>query len=183
MHFLLFMALTLSTANLSSRNGDSILQLQKLANEGDSLAQFWLGIAYERGKGVPVNQSEAVKWVLRSANQGNPDAQNWMGRAYEEGAGVTQSFAKAAHWYWLACENRPDYGGAGQGCNNLGLLYFYGNGVSQSFARAYLYARIARNEEQASLCAEHMSHTQRENVDRQYAQWLREHGETAPAQR
>jgi hypothetical protein len=177
LNVLLIVALTLSAGIASTADATSVRQLQKRASLGDSRAQFWLGIAYERGHGVQADQRKAVKWIQRSAHSGNPDAQNWMGQAYEQGEGVRRDLAEAAHWYSVACQNRPDYGGAGQGCNNLGLLYFYGKGTAQNYALAYLYARMGRNSELASQCAEHMTLSQRENTDRQYDDWLRQHGE------
>lgn len=88
MYTLLLLALTLPPVNFPTPGSDSVLQLRERAIQDDSNAQFWLGIAYERGRGVRSDQRKALYWILRSANAGNPDAQNWMGQAYEEGKGI-----------------------------------------------------------------------------------------------
>jgi TPR repeat protein len=152
-------------------------ELHKQANAGDPRAQLWVGVAYQRGIGVKRDEGTAVAWFLRSASAGNPDAQNSLGQSYEEGSGIHRDYAQAARWYHAACENRPDYGGAGQGCNNLGLLYFYGRGVPKDYALAYIYAREARNQEQAELSATHLPAAARRRAERRYKSWLRLHAE------
>jgi TPR repeat protein len=100
------------------------------ANQGDATAQFWLGAAYEKsGRGIKQDYEQAIKWLGKSAKQGNPDAEFLLGQMYENAEGFSRDYTKAAEWYRVACENRPDRGGAGQGCNQLGLLYLEGKGV------------------------------------------------------
>lgn len=72
-----------------------------------------------------------------------PDAEFLLGQMYEDAEGLPQDYVKAAEWYRVACEKRPDRGGAGQGCNNLGLLYLDGNGVRRDMIEAYKYFKIA----------------------------------------
>jgi TPR repeat protein len=45
-----------------------------LATQGNSEAQFNLGIMYKDGIGVPHNHVEAIKWLTKSSNQGHEHA-------------------------------------------------------------------------------------------------------------
>ena len=47
-----------------------------LAQQGDPIAQFNLGMAYAQGRGVTQNDSEAAKWFRLAAEQGVADAQS-----------------------------------------------------------------------------------------------------------
>ena len=96
---------------------------RRASEDGAVNAQFWLGLMYENGRGVKRSRQQALTWFLRAAKQGNPDAQVSRGQAYEDGDGVPQNYVQAAEWYRKAAEHVPDYGGAGQGRNDLGLLY------------------------------------------------------------
>jgi hypothetical protein len=58
---------------------------------------------------------------------------------YEDGEGVQQNYVMAAKWYRKAAERVPDFGGARQGRNNLGLLYLNGLGVPKDLVHAYTW--------------------------------------------
>ena len=42
----------------------SVEELEKVANAGDSTAQYELGVKYKEGDGVPVDKETAFKWIL-----------------------------------------------------------------------------------------------------------------------
>ena len=46
----------------------------KAAEQGDSDAQYILGLCYEKGNCVPLNKSKAVEWYRKAAKQRNKDA-------------------------------------------------------------------------------------------------------------
>ena len=46
------------------------------ANRGDAEAQFNLALCYDEGKGVAIDQAEAVRWSRRAADQGDASAQH-----------------------------------------------------------------------------------------------------------
>ena len=73
-----------------------------LAEQGDALAQFGLGLMYRDGKGVPQDTQEAVKWYRKAAEQGNAQAQFNLGLMYSNGQGVPQDFIRAHVWYSVA---------------------------------------------------------------------------------
>ena len=49
--------------------------LQPLAEQGDRVAQYDLGIMHFAGQGVPQNVAEATNWFRKAAEQGEPGAQ------------------------------------------------------------------------------------------------------------
>lgn len=73
-----------------------------LAGKGDARAQFWLGVMYDQGKGVPQDAREAEKWFRLAANQGDADAQYNLGGMYAKGQGVPQDNVMAYALYNLA---------------------------------------------------------------------------------
>ena len=44
--------------------------VRPLANQGDTVAEFDLGVLYQNGFGVPPSQADAAAWFLKSANGG-----------------------------------------------------------------------------------------------------------------
>jgi uncharacterized protein len=74
----------------------------RAANGGEIQAQYVIGVCYERGEGVTVDEQSAFKWYLRAAKRGYPYAAEALGRLYETGGGVRMSKHKAAFWYGRA---------------------------------------------------------------------------------
>ena len=75
-----------------------------LAEQGDAVAQYNLGVCYENGRGVTQSYTEAVKWYTKAAEQGYAAAQCNLGVCYKNGEGVTQSYTEAVKWYTKAAE-------------------------------------------------------------------------------
>lgn len=69
---------------------------------GDSTAQYNLGLCYERGIGVAVNKSEAVKWYQKSADQGDADGLSSLACCYYYGIGVLEDKVEAYAYFSLA---------------------------------------------------------------------------------
>jgi len=76
--------------------------LIRLANEGDELAQCYIGIMYKHGDGVEKNYLKSASWYRRSADQGNLFAQSELATFYYLGLGVPQDDKQAYFWYLLA---------------------------------------------------------------------------------
>ena len=73
--------------------------LKRLAEQGDSVAQYVLGVRYAEGRGVEQNDAEAVKWYRKAAEQGYPVAQGSLGIMYANGEGVPQNDVEAYAWF------------------------------------------------------------------------------------
>ncbi len=59
------------------KQGDYATELKKLrplAEQGDANMQFNLGLMYARGRGVPRDYAEAVRWYRQAAAQGDKRA-------------------------------------------------------------------------------------------------------------
>ena len=76
--------------------------LRPLAEQGDAVAQYDLGLMYHIGEGVPQDYAEAVKWWRMAAEQGHAKAQNNLGVMYGTGRGVPTDDALAYMWFNLA---------------------------------------------------------------------------------
>ena len=83
----------------------ALLTLKTKAKQGDSNAQYELGIYYSSGEVLPTDNQLAVHWILRAAEQGHAEAQTEMGLRYALGdaedvnmAGVLQNSNQAVYW-------------------------------------------------------------------------------------
>jgi len=69
-----------------------------LAEMGDPVTQFNLGLLYLDGHGVPESPEEAVNWFRRAAEQGYAEAQHNLGAMYASGEGVKRDYVQAYKW-------------------------------------------------------------------------------------
>ena len=71
---------------------------QPLADQGDAVAQYNLGLLYLDGHGVPQSLMEAVNWFRRAAEQDYTLAQHNLGAMYASGQGVKRDYVQAYKW-------------------------------------------------------------------------------------
>lgn len=83
-----------------------------LAKKGNAEAQFYLGVMYANGEGMPKDAAKAVEWYRQAAEQGDASAQRLLGVMYSTGLGVPQNNKLALMWINIATENNAD--GKGQ---------------------------------------------------------------------
>ena len=122
-------------------NGDYISAIQfwtPLAERGNNLAQYNLGVVYEHGEGVPKDAKIAVKWYTLAAEQGDATAQFSLGLIYRNGKGIPQNYETAVKWYTFAAEQ-----GYTKAQYNLGLMYYNGEGVLLDFVYAHMWGNLA----------------------------------------
>jgi len=144
------------------QNGDyaTALRLARpLAEAGDARAQSIFGLAYYRGRGVPLDHNEAVKWFRPAANHGDAAAQFYLGVMYSEGQGVPQDFTEAAKWYRLAADQ-----GDAQAQYNLGLSYAKGQTGEPDNVSAYVWFNLAAAHFPASDGRRNVAVTSRDAV-------------------
>ena len=79
-----------------------------LAEQGDAMAQLFLGIRYSNGTGVPKDDKEAAKWYRLAADQGVAKAQYSLGSMYATGKGVPKDNLLAYMWTNIAGANGHD---------------------------------------------------------------------------
>jgi len=120
---------------------DAAKWCQIAAEQGVAKAQFYLGIMYYTGRGVPKDYAEAAKWYRKAAEQGHAKAQFYLSFMYKIGDGVPQDNAEAAKWYRKAAEQ-----GVAEAQFSLGLKYNIGDGVPQDYAEAVKWFRKAAEQ-------------------------------------
>ena len=108
-----------------------------LGEDGDEKAQYFLGLIYYKGKGVPQDYKKALKWYTLSAEQGNKVAQYNLGVMYSFGLGVVPDYKTALKWYNLSSEQ-----GNALAQYNLGRLYYLGNGVKENMVYAHMWVNF-----------------------------------------
>lgn len=105
-------------------------------------AQFYLGLAYYQGAGMPGKDYEqaALNW-RKAAVQGNPEAQNNLASAYEYGHGLQKDEERAAYWFTRAAEN-----GNPTAQFNLAVMYQLGRGLHTDLAMAAFWYEKAADQ-------------------------------------
>lgn len=112
-----------------------------LAEKGQALAQYILGLMYANGQGAPESYTEGLKWLQKAAEQGEAKAQFSVGVIYFKGLGMPANQAEAFKWYRRAADQ-----GNATAQYNLGAMYAKGQTVPQDVVRAHmLYALAANN--------------------------------------
>jgi len=95
----------------------AMANLQPIAEQGDAMAQYFVGVMLKNGLGVTADPQAAIQWLLRSARQGLGDAQAVLGLMYMEGSGVARDYGEAFRWTQAAAEQ-----GNGGAMTNLGIM-------------------------------------------------------------
>ena len=110
----------------------------KAAEQGDTTAQFNLGVMYDKGQGVAQDDGEALRWYLKAAELGNALAQYCLGLMYYRGDGVAQDDREAVHLWRKAAEQ-----GHALAQSFLGHMYQEGRGVTQDYVEAHKWLNLA----------------------------------------
>ena len=114
---------------------------QPLAEKGNAIAQYDLGMLYQHGWGVKKDLEAARNWYYKSAMQNNAEAQYNLGLMYETAQGVFRSDLEAFKWWkYAASQGQPDAE------YNLGVMYAYGYGTAQDWGMAIeLWVRATKH--------------------------------------
>src|SRR6266478_2781597 len=129
--FTLLLASSVAVVQLAAQQTKAdqrpIEQVKAKAEAGDAESQVEFGRRYDKGKGVPKDQVEAVKWFRKAAEQNLAKAQLNLGLFYfDAGEGVAKDPVEAVKWYRRAVEQ--NFAGARY---NLGICYAHGEGVAK----------------------------------------------------
>jgi TPR repeat protein len=104
--------------------GAAVREWKPLAQQGQAIAQFYLGFMYSEGKGVLINPNAAFKWYSLAAKQGHSSAQHNLAAMYATGRGGHLDYKAAAKWYGLAAAQ-----GNASAQFQLAVMYAKGSGV------------------------------------------------------
>jgi hypothetical protein len=113
-------------------------ELRPLAEQGDAVAQFYLGLMYDGGYGVPQDYATAWGWYEKAAVQGNVLAQVALGRMYYDGRGVPEDNQLALRWFRLAANK-----GNAIAQKQLGSMYENGIAVPRDLIEAHKWYNLA----------------------------------------
>ena len=83
---------------------DAFTIAENIANEGNALAQFFVGYYYLTGTGVDQNDGQAAEWLKKAVDQGYTHAYSFLAELREKGAGGEPLPEQAADLYWSALE-------------------------------------------------------------------------------
>ncbi|MBA3814570.1 MAG: SEL1-like repeat protein [Alphaproteobacteria bacterium] len=162
-----------------SKDKDAVDKLIKFADqnhEDNPLAQYYLGVLYEEGKGVGKDEDTAIKYFYFAAWSKdkdaykklqkfadkplyNPIAQYYLGKLYQEGKGVEKNLKTAIEYFYDAAWNKDedardrlkelaDQGKESQASFCLGNIYYKGKGVTKNLDKAAEYELKAAREDE-----------------------------------
>ena len=128
-------------SNEAMKRGDNqaaFAGFTKLAEKGNSHAQFMLGMMYEFGQGIPADDGQAFMWYKKSAEQGESIAQARLGLLYAKGLGTTKNDQQAVLWYLRAADQ-----GDPDAQYHLATRYAEGRGLPKDSQKAYFWSLLA----------------------------------------
>ena len=82
----------------------ALREWQPLAESGDTVAQYKIGMLYARGLGVTRDPKSAAKWYRQAADSGQADAQFEIGNLHLYGYFDGPNQKEARTWYQLAAD-------------------------------------------------------------------------------
>ncbi len=151
MLFTLFLSLvfqvhadSLSDAKAAIAKGDfakAAKIYQQEAEQGNTKAQYNLGLMYLSGDGVKQDNAEALKWFTASANGGFAEAQYRLGVIYFRNDIVPIDYAEAVKWYRAAATQ-----GHVRSQLDMGVIYYNGAVVEQDYAEAIKWYALAAGQ-------------------------------------
>jgi len=121
-----------------------------LAEAGDPVARFNMGIVYDSAKGVFRDREQALEWYRWASEAGDVPAAFNLGLMYEHGEGTEIDMREAVKWYTQAAE-----GGDPLSQHRLGLILGEGRGgvpTDHESAASWLLA-AARQDHVPSMFA------------------------------
>ncbi|MCG3774582.1 MAG: Secretory immunoglobulin A-binding protein EsiB [Nitrospira sp.] len=125
----------------ASTSGDYATALHEwrpLAEQGNALAQYNLGVLYRKGRGVPQDDVLARQWYAKAAAQGLAKAQFSLGTLYFNGEGTPKDYQQALRWFRLAADQ-----GEALAQTKMAIIYDEGQGVPQNIVQAYKWYSLA----------------------------------------
>lgn len=146
----------------SQRDYAAALQgFQQYAEQGDSIAQYSLGLMYFYGQGVPQDYAEALAWYKKAGERGDAKALYSVARMYNEGMGVARDYVEAFDWFKKAAEL-----GNGDAQTQLGVIYYVGMQIPRDYVKSLKWLNIAASlgvdiaPKYAGVVAKHMTAAQ-----------------------
>jgi uncharacterized protein len=125
-------------ANNRGDYATALREWRPLAEQGDALAQYNMGVLYRKGRGVPQDDVQARRWYEKAAVQGQTKAQFSLGTLYFNGEGVPKDYRQALRWFRLAADQ-----GEAVAQTKIAIMYDDGQGVPHDIVQAYKWYSLA----------------------------------------
>jgi hypothetical protein len=127
---------------------DSAMAALAAAHKGDAEARLAVAERYEKGDGLPRNDSLAYKYYRLAAGQGHAEAQFRAARMLRQGRGTIKSLRQARAWFRAAAQQ-----GHASAQSELGRLYLRGGGgEAPNAAEGYKWLlRAAENQDSTAI--------------------------------
>jgi TPR repeat protein len=103
---------------------------EKACTAGNSSGCYGLGLAYENGHGVEVNESKAFQLYQTGCNGDSLVACNKVGEFYAKGRTVPVDVTKAFAAFKKGCDLNQQFTFSLSACNSLGEMYRDGQGAA-----------------------------------------------------
>ena len=117
---------------------DALKAYGRSAKNGNSEAQYRIGMMFLEGDGLNANPQDAAYWFRKAAQNGHAPSQFAIGECFMNGTGVQQDTRMAAEWFWRAAEQ-----GHPEASLYVARMYRDGIGMRQDMARARKYYKKA----------------------------------------
>ncbi len=114
----------------------ALAELHQRAASGDAGAQLELGLHYVTGRGIPLDEQAALRWIGKAAAQGNAAAQFELGSYYI--LEPHRDFERAAEML-----RQSALQGFAPAQSSLAVLHLAGAGVPQDRVEAYAWLLLA----------------------------------------
>lgn len=119
-------------AGIQQDINSSIPWLRKAAEQGDAKGNFYLGVCYEYGAGVPKDEEKALEYYYTAANAGQAQAQCEVAMAYLLGKnGLNVNYPEAYKYVNAAIEQEEP-----RAYKIMGDIYYYGLGTTEDNDKA-----------------------------------------------
>jgi TPR repeat protein len=117
----------------------ALAELHQRASAGDASAQLDLGLHYVTGRGIPPDESAALRWIGKAAAQGHAAALFELGSYH--------TLAPHRNWQRAAELLRQSaLQGFAPAQSSLAVLYWAGKGVPQDRIEAYAWLGLAAEQ-------------------------------------
>lgn len=110
----------------------------RAAKNGNTDAQYQIGIMFLEGQGLAANPEDAAYWFRKAAQNGHMGAQFEIGYCFQNGIGVQADRRIAAEWFWRAAEQ-----GDPDAAFYLARIYRDGDGMPKNLEKARKYFKKA----------------------------------------
>ena len=123
-------------------------ELLGLANEGNSVAAYYLGRMYNEGLGTTADKVKAIRYFEQADKASNPDASVELGKMAINGEGTVQNTELGLQYLKKAA-----YAGSENALYELGKIYEEGTGVEKNYTYAfgYYYMGALKGDKRAQL--------------------------------